>query len=316
MSVLSETTSSVASYSTVTPSHAEEMKTVSQSPHIRHISFGIVVDDYTNPHGSIPRLEYELDAQFDTVSLFKQFGHEWNNMLIQEDLAYAESREKKLLVAWEPWDPRKGMNQTVDYVSEIPGGKHDEYIVRFANQVREYGLPVTIRFGHEMNGNWYPWGNRPEEYKRAYRYIVDTFRSLGVSNVSWMWTINAENVPVSPISTVSQFYPGSEYVDLIGLDGFNFGSTNGHSWVAFSQIFQPAYSFVVSYRKPIVISETASSEIGGDKAKWIEDMLRSDLPETLPLVSEVVWFSLDKEADWRIDSSESSLNSFKNSLNH
>lgn len=280
----------------------------------KEIRIGVVVDDYANRQNSVTNLENSIGKQFHTISLFKQFGNQFNREFIEEDMTFAKQNGKQLLIAWEPWNPEEGMNQSQDYLLQIPVGNHDEYIKRFAQGVRSYGHPVTIRFGHEMNGNWYPWGNRPSDYIASYRYIVNLFRAEGVSNVSWMWSINAENVPASPISTAASFYPGAEYVDKIGLDGFNFGTTGTGSWRSFTSIFKSSYGFAASFSKPLSISETASSEIGGSKAEWIKSAFEKELPARFPLISEVVWFSLLKEADWRIDSSESSLNSFKSSL--
>lgn len=56
------------------------------------------------------------------------------------------------------------------------------------------------------------------------------------------------------------------------------------------------------------VSETGSPEIGGDKAAWIRDMWAWLAAH--PEVRGVTWFHFDKETDWRIDSSEASLQAF------
>lgn len=272
------------------------------------VSFGIVVNDYANKSGELSTLQSKVGKKFSTVSIFKQFGLPTNNALNQEDLAYIKSQGAKLMIAWEPWDPREGMQQSKDYLKEITEGMQDDYIKSFASSIKAFGSPVILRFGHEMNGTWYPWGSRPSEYIQAYRRVVTIFRNEGVGNVTYMWSINA-----SPLSGISGYYPGNEYVDSIGIDGFNFGTTQSSStWVSFGQIFQPAYRLVVSYGKPIFISETASTEVGGNKASWIRDMNQT-LSTVMPLVKEVIWFNLQKETDWRLDSSSSSLQAFTNS---
>jgi beta-mannanase len=206
------------------------------------------------------------------------------------------------------------MQQSEDYLDLIPNGNYDAYINSFGQAIKDYQNPVVIRFGHEMNGDWYPWGQRPGEYIKAYRYIVELFRKTGVANVSFMWSINADNVPYSDIKNAAGFYPGDDVVDIIGIDGFNFGSAQQNStWRSFKEIFMPAYQFAVNYGKPISISETASSEIGGNKAVWISQMF-STLQTDFPKIEELVWFNILKEADWRIDSSQSSLQAFKTGL--
>jgi len=277
----------------------------------REVKLGISSEDYTRADGSIPSLEKQLGITFNTVSIYKQFGHPTNKYVSEEDLSYLKSTVKNLLIAWEPWNPLEGGSQSVDYLQQIPKGSTDEYIKAFAAQLKSFSKPVIIRFGHEMNGNWYPWGGRPEEYKTAYRYMVDMLRKEGLTNVKFMWSINAENVPLTRIANVSKFYPGEAYVDMIGIDGYNWGGSN---WRSFKDIFSSPYNYLnKTYNKPIIISETASSEIGGSKAAWIAAMfaaLKSDYPK----ISEVVWFNIPKEQDWRIDSSQSSLEAFKSSF--
>ena len=60
--------------------------------------------------------------------------------------------------------------------------------------MRAYRHPVIISFGHEMNGNWYSWGYQhtlPGGVRgrlAAHRHRVP--RSMGASNVTWLWTVN------------------------------------------------------------------------------------------------------------------------------
>lgn len=280
------------------------------------IRFGVVVKNYSNNTGELTAVENLLGKTVSTVGIYKQFGLNTNRNLVESDLAYIKSSGKTLLLTWEPWNPNEGTSQSVDYLKEIIEGKHDDYISAFANQIKNYTAPVILRFAHEMNGNWYPWGNRPEEYISAYRKIVETFRNSGVTNVRFMWSINGDNVPYEPIGQSSKYYPGDGYVDMVGLDGYNFGtSRQGSTWKSFSQIFLPSYSFVSrTYpNKPIIISETASTEFGGNKTEWVEGMFSALV--NMPKIEEIIWFNLLKETDWRIDSSQSSLESLKRNLN-
>jgi len=269
-------------------------------------SLGFVVDDYTNKTGEISALQQEIGSKFTTVSFYKQFGLPTNNMVTQGDLSYIKSQNMRALIAWEPWNPMQGTSQSEDYLQEIADGKQDTYIKSFADTIKAEGDPITIRFGHEMNGNWYPWGQRPQTYVTAYRRIVMLFRSEGVQNVTWMWSINAD-----PLNNITSYYPGDAYVDIIGIDGYNYGtSLPGHTWQTFSQIFNPSYTILSStYNKPIVISEIASSELGGDKAAWITDMFTR--LNSMPKSNQIIWFNLLKETEWRITSSQTALAAFE-----
>jgi hypothetical protein len=37
---------------------------------------------------------------------------------------------------------------------------------------RDHGVPTIVRFAHEMNGSWYPWGQQPAAYVDAFRTVA------------------------------------------------------------------------------------------------------------------------------------------------
>ena len=281
------------------------------------IRFGVVVNDYSNKTGQISGLENILGTTVSTIGIYKQFGLPTNQYLIEDDLSYIKKTGKTLLLTWEPWNPNEGTSQSIDYLKEITEGKHDAYIITFAQQVKNFANPVLLRFGHEMNGDWYPWGGRPAEYISAYRYIVDIFRKESILNTKFVWGINHVSVPYEPIGQSVKYFPGEAYIDIVGLDGYNFGTSKaGSTWKSFAEIFSPAYSFVSSVypTKPIMITEVASTEFGGDKSRWINEVFKS--LSAMPKIQEIIWFSLLKETDWRIDSSPSSSEAFKSNLSN
>jgi endoglucanase len=93
------------------------------------------------------------------------------------------------------------------------------------------------------------------------------------------------------------------------MDGYNWGTSQRWSqWQTFDSIYQPTYSQLqaLNASKPMMIGEFASSEKGGDKAAWIADMFKR-IPSAYPQIRMVFWFNLNKETDWRMNSSEASL---------
>ena len=213
-------------------------------------------------------------------------------------------------LTWEPWDPAAGLDQPAYTLDSIAAGKHDAYIKRWATQVRAWGGPLVIRFAHEMNGSWYPWahgvnGNGAGDHAAAWRHVVTLFRRAKATNVVWSWSAN---VPYDGSTPLASLYPGDAYVDRVGLDGYNWGTTQPwSSWQSFGDVFGPGVAELraVSTR-PVHVDETGAPEAGGgDKAAWIADMWA--WLDGHPEVRGVTWFSLLKEADWRIDSSDASL---------
>ena len=124
----------------------------------------------------------------------------------------------------------------------------------------------------------------------------------------WAWCPDVTDTNNGNAMTMS-YYPGDDYVDWTGVDGYNWGSTNG-GWQTFKQVFQKIYPLLAAKGKPILIGEMASAEAGGDKAQWIDEMIPT-LKSTFPLFKGVVWFDVNKETDWRIASSPNALAAFK-----
>lgn len=218
-------------------------------------------------------------------------------------------------ITWEPWMWDKSSEI---FLQDILSGDFDQYITDWATDAKKYGKPVLVRFAHEFNGNWYPWSTAHNDknadlYIQTYRYIVDMFRKVGADNVKWVWSPNFESVPNKPWNEALRAYPGDEYVDWIGMSLYNFGSNKyGSKWQSFNQLVSPLYfEFVKNIpSKPIMITEIACAEQGGDKAAWIR-LMNTHLQTKFTEIRAICWFDMLKEADWRIDSSLKSLDAYQ-----
>jgi len=74
-------------------------------------------------------------------------------------------------------------------------------------------------------------------------------------------------------------------------------------------VFKNIYPLLAAKKKPIMIGEMASAEQGGDKAAWIDAIIPA-LKTRYPQFKALVWFDVDKENDWRINSSTAALAAF------
>ena len=60
---------------------------------------------------------------------------------------------------------------------------------------------------------WFWWGSDgADTYKKLWRYMFNFFKEKGINNLIWVWTTQTKDV---------DFYPGDEYVDIIGRDIYN-----------------------------------------------------------------------------------------------
>ena len=100
----------------------------------------------------------------------------------------------------------------------------------------------------------------------------------------------------------------------MALDGYNWGTSGVgvNQWQSLSQVFSSSYRQLTQLStKPVIIAETSSSEIGGDKAAWIRDGFLRTIPQQFPRVRAVIWFDRSMEQDWRVDSSQASLDAYR-----
>jgi len=245
------------------------------------------------------------------------------------------------------WEFMPGSTSTVaDYegrvLEAIIDGAYDEYLTSWATGMHDFGKPVLLRFGHEMNGDWYPWSgifngggtldgygdptiaDGPERFVAAFRYIHDHFSKNGADNVLWVWCPNAPFATMQNAlgdwNNAAAYYPGDEYVDWMCFDGYNWGTSSfgqnfNAKWTSFDDIFANSYAELqaINPEKPIIIGEFSSTEEGGDKAAWITDTYQKIRTE-YPQIRAVIWFHISKETDWRINSSDAALEAYRNAV--
>jgi Glycosyl hydrolase family 26 len=212
------------------------------------------------------------------------------------------------MITWEPWTSSgRGFP-----LRAIAAKRFDRYLRRAAGSARLWGKPLLVRFAQEMNGDWFPWGrgidgNTARDFRKAWKHIVDLFRYQGATNVRWVWSPNQDS---GGEFQLAPFYPGDEWVDWVALDGFDFGGRVG--WPSFTTLFGSSYDRIAALTdRPMMIAETGAGEEGGDKAAWILSALGREAPR-FPRLRVVIWFDATRpDADFRIDSSTSSLRAFR-----
>jgi hypothetical protein len=117
------------------------------------------------------------------------------------------------------------------FIALINSGYFDSEMAVWAAALRDFGRPVLLRFAHEMNGDWYPYGgggdsdgdgkpDGPEAYIRAWRHTHDLFAAAGAGNLLWAFCPNGEDFPDADWNRPFRYYPGDAYVDLIFVDAY------------------------------------------------------------------------------------------------
>lgn len=82
-------------------------------------------------------------------------------------------------------------------------------IAKQLKRLEENEVPVLWRPLHEASGGWFWWGAKgPDVYKKLWIYLYNELtNTYGCNNLIWVW--NGQH---------KDWYPGDEYVDIIGED--------------------------------------------------------------------------------------------------
>jgi len=261
--------------------------------------------------GPIDRLEGSLQRRVGIVNWYQDWSPDnhfyWN---VTKAVRAVRRSGRLPMLTWEPYKPgpwEAYTNQT------IANGAYDGYIRQWARGMARLRRPVYVRFAHEMNGNWYPWGgpvnnNSFAAFKAMWRHVVRVVRREGARNVRWVWSPLTEDVPNTGGNRFERYYPGRRYVDVLALDGYNWGASTPQygGWRSFRKIFRKPYKRIRKLgRQPIWIAEIGSASDGGDKARWVRNMFKN--ARRWRRVKAIVWYDQDKERDWSTASAASAF---------
>lgn len=270
----------------------------------------------------LDRYEAKIGKQLAISMVFLAWGHPGHLAPFPEKWA-TEMQQRRTVphITWEPWDFDKYCQHYRN--PKIVAGAWDDYIRSWAVAVRNWGHPIFFRWGHEMNAHWYPWAGGicpagPQAFVAAFRHIVKIFRSEAADNVIWVWSPDtAIFSSQSPPFKYEPYYPGSDVVDWIAFDGYNFAQDSDATkpWVPFSDLYGDIYQRCQDLHPtaPFMIGEFACGEKGGSKAEWIRDAFQV-IKTRMPRIKAVTWFDIDKESHWPVDSSPQALAAFRQAI--
>ncbi len=273
---------------------------------------GWAMDDVTN-------LESWQGKKNAIVNLYTNWTESSESLLFTYQLPYVWDHGNIPMITWEPYLAPTTPN---DIETRIAQGNYDTYVERWGGKLRQflagtdgvYGTAddrrVYIRLAHEANGDWYPWSaqdgvNTPADYvamwQRVYQHLAA--QGLDKAHVQWIWSIN--NADAGAFKAEA-YYPGDAYVDWVGLDGYNWGSTYSWSnWQTPTQVFGYIRERVAALAptKPIAITEVASTATTTNgvntaaKDAWITQFGSYVKDNDIRMVT---WFNEEKETNWQI----------------
>jgi hypothetical protein len=246
------------------------------------------------------------------------------------------------LLYWSPWNKPYSENALPDRFNlyNILAGMWDAYIDKWADDARQFGKPLLVAWGLEMNGTWFPWSgyyygagqgdsvNKPPEsigpkiYKQAYRYVVDRVRRKGAHNIQWVFHVNNFSHPGGDWNRFAAYYPGYNYVDWLGMSVY--GKLDKYmTWGSFFDVCNQPYQEIckVDVSKPVMLAEWGVGEFpsAGNKAAWYKKAFL-DIKEQFPRIKAAVywherWQNSDESySNLRVNSSPEALEAFRKGL--
>ncbi len=159
-------------------------------------------------------------------------------------------------------------------------------------QRRAFGKPMIVVFANEMNGDWFPWsgifygggqrdpgqnnGKGPEKFRTAYRYVVDRVRARGATNIKWMFHTNNYSYPYDTWNLAAAYYPGSDYVDWLGLSVYG-KQYKDEPWANVFSLIDWPYKEICGLdpNKPVMIAEWGDRRIPACRQQRRVDQGRS-----------------------------------------
>jgi hypothetical protein len=274
----------------------------------------------------IIELEDSLRTTFPLIHIYTAWGSKKEQTFPIEKVRSISALGSIPVITWEPWlndftngenaripagqDPNKGG------LKRIALGNYDDYLRQWAQDAKNSGITILLRMGHEMNDPYrYPWGpqnNKPEDFIAAWKHVVTIFKQANANNIVWVWA------PHLAYGSLDSFYPGADWVDWISTGTLNYGTVAPWSqWWSFEDIFGKHYPELSAYNKPILIAEFGSLAVGGDRASWYTQALKS-FKTKFPLVKSLIIFhhgndnsTTYQSLDWRIMQDQPVLDSIR-----
>jgi len=266
-------------------------------------------------------LEEAAGIKLAIVHWFALWGG-WKSSFSSNDLKLVSSRGYVPMITWEPWagiasDPAWSLR------TAVLSGQNDGYIDSWARGLSAYGLPVLLRFAHEMHNQTYPWsvgvnGNTATDYLDSWRHVRAIFARYKTDNVKWVWNPNTMGTASAAdyILVYRQLYPGDDLVDWIGLDIYNTGPAldwGAPYWRSFDDVLTQPYNAITAVSsKPLILPEIGTAEVGGSKPDWVTHAMSDQLLASFPRLRALVWFDLNKETAWELDSTQPALHAWLN----
>lgn len=198
------------------------------------------------------------------------------------------------------WNTKKRIVETL-----LPEGVNHQELVNQLDKVADFfkelknakgdPIPIIFRPWHEMDGNWFWWGENyctKEQYKQLFVFTVDYLRKKkGLNNLLIAYSPDRH---FHSEEEYLRFYPGDAFVDVLGIDDYYDFKEGGDGIGAVVNKLNIIVDLASKKNKIPAFTETGSDKL--ENPKWFTEKLlkvldSSNLMSKLSYV--LVWRNTD-----------------------
>ena len=257
-------------------------------------------------------------AQAGKQAAWIYFTHEWANgrafPLTNVNLATQNGSVPfiRIMLRNNPAGQAVSTSTTDWSLAAINKGNFDQDFIAWGNAARQYGKPLLVEFGTEVNGAWFPWNGYwngadtpldaahpdiatgPYVFKQAFRRIVTLVRGQGATNIKWVFHVNYVDYPDVAWNHLENYYPGDDVVDYLATSVYGVQKPTDTYWDEFTPLMDRVYNRLASLaNKPVIVAEwaVAKNNPGGLQEDWADHALTNLLANRWPRVIGFSWFN-------------------------
>lgn len=179
------------------------------------------------------------------------------------------------MISWSGTDTRS-----------VTSGVYDSIIRQRAQEIRDWGQPVLLRWRWEMDRpNLAASVHSPADYIAAWKHIRAIFTKAGADNAGWVWCPHVRGF-VEAQRDAAAYYPGDDQVDWVCTDVYP-----GTDFATFTSQMDAFMSFARQHPRPVILGEFGVTAPGqpGQRAAWLREARQ--YIKTHPRIKAAVYFA-------------------------
>ena len=198
-------------------------------------------------------------------------------------------------------------------LDNIIRGDLDSDLHTWMQAARDFGSPLIVEYGVEVNGEWFPWNGAwngggtldgyrdpsvpdgAERFRDAYRHIIQISRQEKAGNLTWVFHVNNQDFPDEDWNRLEGYYPGDEWIDWLGVSVYGALTPMETEWLEFRELMDEVYPRLtdLSSTKPIAVLEFGAADHNplGDQAAWARSALTDIVSFRWPRLIGFSWWN-------------------------